>query len=115
MSAPHSDPLRQAVACLALTLGAAACGSAAAEVEVFADACQQSTNLGEEICTCMGEKARDELPEDSRAFLLATLREDEAAVTETRGRLSLEEAMRAGMFMTNVTSCTPRTAPDESD
>jgi hypothetical protein len=112
---PTPLPLQQAAACLVFAIGVAACGGNASDVAAFADACQQSTNLGQAVCTCMAEKARTELPEDSRTFLLATLREDETAATKARSRLNLEEAMRAGMFMTKVTSCVSGPTTDSTE
>lgn len=79
--------------------------SAAAQAKAISEACGASTNLPSAICECLGERARTDLSKDERAFVLATLRKDAGDVAELRGKLGLEGAMKAGMFMTNAAAC----------
>lgn len=89
-----------------LALGAAACGGAGGDfADRFSMACSESTNWPDSLCACMAERAEEELSEDGRTFLLATLEEDEATVSQIRADLDMEEAMEAGLFMTKVESC----------
>jgi hypothetical protein len=53
----------------------------------------------------MAERAEEELSEDARDFLLASLEGDEAKIAEARAGLGVAEAMEAGLFMTEVASC----------
>jgi hypothetical protein len=73
--------------------------------EEFVAACESSSNLGPALCACMARKAETDLSADERGFVLAGLRDDEAEVNRLRGMLGVDGAMRAGMFMTNVSSC----------
>lgn len=83
----------------------AGCGSSGGFQQEFVDACTSSSNLDRSICQCMAEKAEADLGDDERAFVLAVLQDDEARAAELRGRLGMEGAVKAGMFMTNVASC----------
>ncbi len=65
-------------------------------------ACVEQTNMGEAVCTCVARKASEELSEEEHAFLLASVREDDEETERLRGELSVQEAMRAGMFLVNA-------------
>ncbi|MEZ4587607.1 MAG: hypothetical protein R2909_14525 [Gemmatimonadales bacterium] len=80
-------------------------GGAAAQAEQLSAACRRSTNIDQAVCDCMGDKATRELNEDERAFVIAALSGDQAEADRARGKLGVEGAMKAGMFMTNVGSC----------
>lgn len=84
---------------------ATACAGAGGFQAEFVDACTSSTNMDEAVCECMAEKAETDLSEDEREFVLAALDEDEERTEELRTELGVDDAMRAGMFMTNVASC----------
>jgi hypothetical protein len=85
---------------------AGACGpGGSAFTEDFTTACTTSSNMGRAICSCMAEKAQNELNADERAFVLAVLQEDDAAAERVRGKLGFEGGMRAGMFMTKAGAC----------
>jgi hypothetical protein len=47
-------------------------------------------------------KAKEELSSKGFAFLVAGFSGDEAAIAQLRSELSMQEAMAAGMFMTNA-------------
>lgn len=79
--------------------------SAAAQAKAIADACASSTNMPQAVCACLGERAKADLTADERAFVLATLREEDENIEELRGKLGFEGAMKAGMFMTNAATC----------
>jgi hypothetical protein len=53
----------------------------------------------------MAKKAQTDLNEDERQFVLAALKKDDATTARLREKLGFEGAMRAGMFMTNVSAC----------
>ncbi len=65
-------------------------------------ACRETTNMSAEICDCVGGRATTDLSDQARAFLVATLAKDEAEVEKLRGKLSVPDAMQAGMFMVNA-------------
>jgi hypothetical protein len=84
--------------------GAADAGDAASRRLV--ELCQTTTNMPAAVCDCVGQKAATDLSPEARAFLVASMdkREEEAATL--RGKLSLEETMKAGMFFaTAPASC----------
>ena len=83
-----------------------ACGGAGGDfADRFTTACLESTNWSQPMCECMADRAKDELSEDARAFLLASLEGDEAEITESRAGLSMDDAMEAGLFMAEAGSC----------
>ncbi|MGE0553583.1 MAG: hypothetical protein AB7R55_09165 [Gemmatimonadales bacterium] len=83
-----------------------ACGGGArAQAEQLSAACRRSTNLDQAVCDCMADKATRELSENERGFVIAALSGDQAEADRARGKLDMEGAMKAGMFMTNVGSC----------
>lgn len=79
----------------------AGCQKTGADAGRFTDLCGSTTNMSPEVCRCLGEKAETELSPRAREFLVASLAKQEARVTELRGKLTVEEAMKAGMFMVN--------------
>jgi len=80
-----------------VSLGAAA--PALGTVEEFTEACLTSSNLGRSVCECCGGKAEERLSPLAFEFLIATLQKDKAKIEELRPKLSMDEAMAAGMFM----------------
>lgn len=89
-----------AVLSLAVAFVCGACsggggGNTAAE---FVAACT-GTGLGQAVCECASRKAKEQLTEDSFAFLVATLQKDEDKTTALRQKLSVPELTGAGMFM----------------
>lgn len=96
---------RFAALAAALTLGLAACSSAAPSDDEFVEACLGAVNWDEAICECMARKADEELSAEARAFVVASLQDDDARTAELRADLSVTEAMQAGMFMTGAAAC----------
>lgn len=85
-----------------MTGGASTACSSDNDVAAFVDACTTETNMGEAICTCVANKAVEELSSDGFAFLLAGMSGDEARAEQLRESLDVSEAMQAGMFMVNA-------------
>lgn len=88
----------------AIALGAG-CASGAGEVGTnrIAELCNATTNMPDSVCRCVGDKAGTTLNAQSREFLTATLEQkDEATLAELRGKMKLEDLMKAGMFMTTA-------------
>ncbi len=102
---PGHWPSGLAAIALLGALAISACGDAAPGAKEIADACVEATNMSRAICDCMGQKAVSDLGPKERSFVVAALREDEETTTRLRGELSLEGAMKAGMFMTKASSC----------
>jgi len=72
----------------------------------FVAACLRASNQTESMCTCLSEKAEEDLTANSREFLIATLNEESDEVMEMRSRMSMEEMSTAGMFLvTASTEC----------
>lgn len=86
----------------AAILMAACGGSASADQAEIAAACEDTTNMGEEICDCVAEKAVEDLSEDGVAFLTAMLQGDDKTTEELRGQMPFDELTAAGMFMVSA-------------
>ena len=81
----------------------AACGgSASADQAEISTACQGATNMGEEICDCVAEKAVEDLSEDGVAFLTAMLKGNDKKTEELRGQMPFDELTAAGLFMVSA-------------
>lgn len=87
---------------VALVAGCNKAGGGGGKASRVAELCGSTTNLPAEQCRCIGEKAAADLSPLALDFLVASLEKQEQRVTELRGQLSLEEAMKAGMFMVNA-------------
>lgn len=93
---------------------AGACGrGGSAFADDFTNACLTSSNMPESTCRCMADKALAELSSDERTFVLAVLKDDDAGANAVRGKLGLEGAMKAGMFMTRAGQCAPAPQSDK--
>ena len=68
--------------------------------QTFIAACLSSTNMGQALCTCVAEKAESELSRNGYDFLVATLRDDDAAADRLRSQLTIQEATEAATFLT---------------
>ena len=79
----------------------AACSGQESE---FADALRDNTNMPPGIADCIAELAEEELSEDARSFLVASMQEDDARVAEMRGTLPMSEMASAGMFMVSAST-----------
>lgn len=86
-----------------LVLAVTACGGAASS-GAFVKACVTMEGMTEEICDCIATKADERLTADGRAFVMAVIEDDEVEATKQRDDLGVEEAMAAGMFMTQAPS-----------
>ena len=64
--------------------------------------CQETTNLSQELCDCMAEKAETDLSPNARKFLVATMEKDSERASELRGQLTLDEAAKAGLFFVSA-------------
>jgi hypothetical protein len=65
----------------------------------FVKACTTSSNLSPAVCECSARKAKSELTPDGFALLVAMLEGNDAAATQLRGRLPIDQVMKAGTFM----------------
>jgi hypothetical protein len=70
----------------------------------FVTACLSASNQSVSMCTCLSEKADEDLSDNSREFLIATLNEESEAVMEMRTRMDMEEMATAAMFMANAST-----------
>lgn len=70
----------------------------------FVAACLSASNQSMSMCTCLSEKADEDLSDNSREFLIATLNEESEAVMEMRTRMDMEEMATAAMFMANAST-----------
>ena len=84
----------------ALAIVPLACQSGGgASIDAFAQGCVTSANLSEEICRCIGTKAKEELSADGFAFLVASLEGNDERTAALREKLAVTEAIAAGTFM----------------
>lgn len=88
-----------------------ACSGAGPSKREFAKACTDVTNMPDQVCSCVSDKAAKELSPDTRSFLIAGMRQDRARTDELRARLSLADLTKAGMFMVNAAATCGVTIP----
>ena len=62
-------------------------------------ACEENTNTGEEICTCVADLARDELSPSVFHMVLASVRGNTERAQEMSSQMTLEENTEAAAFM----------------
>ena len=98
------------MAILGALLMLSACGGGGGNTSAgaVAKACEQGTNMGAEICDCVGKMAADELSPEGRAFLVAALEEDQAAAEAARRKMGAEETIKAGTFMVRAPAACAR-------
>jgi len=70
-----------------------------AQTAAFIEACMSSSNMGEEICECAAELAREELSENGFDFLVTSMHGDSTAAQQMVGEMTVQEATAAGLFM----------------
>lgn len=93
-------------AILTLVTGAGCGGSSEAVQSDFVEACTASSNLGDEVCACMAEKAEQDLSDEEREFVVATLREDMEKAADLRSRSGVDGASRpAGPRALTIRTC----------
>ena len=94
--------MKRSVAVLSLAFaflsGACSGGAGGNTAAEFVAACT-GRGLGQAVCECAGQKAKEQLTQDGFAFLVATLQQDEERITTLRQKLSVPELTGAGMFM----------------
>lgn len=79
-------------------VGAACTGSASGNPERLAEICRATTNMGDAICTCVGDRARTQLSSKGLAFLVASMNKQEEAAERLKQELTMQELTTAGMF-----------------
>ncbi len=67
--------------------------------EDFVKACITRSNLAQPVCKCSARKAKGELTPDGFALLVASLEGDDATAAQLRGKLPVDQVMKAGTFM----------------
>lgn len=60
--------------------------------------CRANSNVPDEICACVDERAVERLSPGGYAFLAATLNEDREAIERLRSELPFDEIAQAGLF-----------------
>jgi hypothetical protein len=92
-----------AIACvLAIVAGCKVGGGGGGTASRVAELCSGTTNLTAELCRCIGEKAQSDLSPQAGDLLIAILDKQEQRAAELRGKLPVDEVMKAGMFMVNA-------------
>jgi len=69
--------------------------------------------MSEALCSCVAEKAQEELTEDGYQFLLASLEEREDDTARLRQEMPVQELMKAGMFMASAPATCARGEVEE--
>ncbi len=78
----------------------------------FVKACLSSSNLSKEICGCSAKKAKSELSPDGFALVVAMLEQNNEVSASLRGKLPVEQTMKAGTFMARAPGqCAKESAP----
>ena len=70
--------------------------------EDIGTACMTAETIPNEICTCMGTLAVEELTEDEQAFVLASIIEDTETAQSLRENLPADSLTRASVFLINA-------------
>ena len=65
----------------------------------FKLACESTTNMGAEICQCLGENAAQDLSPDGFAFLTAMMQKDTEKLTALREQMEFADLTAASMYM----------------
>lgn len=92
---------------ITLLSGIVACSAADTTARRFVEACTTGTDMPEPLCTCLAERAEDEISDDARALLLAMMEKDEETAARLRSSIPVTDAMQAGMFLTQAGQCAP--------
>lgn len=79
-------------------IGLAAAGTSA----TLKQECLKQLNMSEKACDCIGEKAESDLNANEQAFVVAMVTNDQGAQARLRGKLTMPEMTKAGMFMSNA-------------
>lgn len=101
---------------IAIVAAAACAGKASARADSarLTEICRTTTNMGAEVCDCVGKKASEELTPDALSFLVASMDNQEERAEELRGKLGLAELTKAGMFfVTAPASCSAGRTGDQ--
>lgn len=88
-----------------MTLALLRCGSDGTFQARFVAACGTSSNLPTAVCECLADRAVDQLSAEVREFLIVSMEGDDDAIAEKRGELGVTEALEAGLFMTEASTC----------
>ncbi len=95
----HGSQMIAAIATLALAVMAIPAAATERSESDFVTACTKSSNLSSAICECSAGKAKGELSPDGFALLVATLEGNDSVAAQLRGRMPLDQVMKAGTFM----------------
>lgn len=95
----------------ALMLAAACGGPQTSSSSGVRAACASTTNMNDELCSCIAELAEERLSDDSVRLLTALLKGDEAESKRLREKMPLTEIAETGGFMASApATCTAELA-----
>lgn len=76
-----------------------ACGSSGPSANSLAKTCEQETDMSAAMCSCVADRAAEELDANGRALIEAMLLEDRDKVNEVRRDMTMEEMTTASTFL----------------
>ncbi|MEM7468647.1 MAG: hypothetical protein AAF387_17395 [Pseudomonadota bacterium] len=80
--------------------------SGGASVGDFVAACESAGNMGKEICTCIGNNAKQDLSPKGFEFFTAMMQKDDAKTAAMRAEMEFAELTEASMYLlTGAQNC----------
>ena len=92
--------LISAISISATLLGAGA--ATAGTAETLETQCHAQLNLPDGACGCIGERGEAELNPKQQALVIAAVMKDQAAMTQAREGMTVEEMTQAGQWMADT-------------
>jgi len=83
------------------TLAISALDAHAEKKERIVELCQQETNMPDDMCDCVGQKA-SHMSDQEQSMLVAMMSKDQAASDALRSEMPMESIVKTGMFMVNA-------------
>jgi hypothetical protein len=102
-----SSPLAWLVFVIAGALGTPLCLAAPEHLATIEQECLTQLGYGPERCACFGETAASQLSDKEQAFVAAQVTQDQAAIAQIQGTMTVNEMMAAGQFMTSAAQQCP--------
>ncbi len=89
------------VVVLSVFLTLVGCGnsSGGASVTEFVAACESAGNMGKEMCSCIGNKAKEDLSPTGFDFFTAMMQKDDEKTAALRADMEFAELTEASMYL----------------
>ena len=85
--------------------GLVGCGGSGGFHGEFVAACNESGDASEEFCECMADKADENLNDDQKKYILASMKGDESQAAEMEESMTMQNQEELGRFMAGAFEC----------